>query len=366
MGAANVGLKHLAVIEWDSHSCKNIRENQQHGMRLVKDWPLIEGDVRDVNFSQWAGSADLVFGGPPCQPFSIGGKQAGRLDDRDMFPQAVRAVREIHPRAFVLENVKGIMGPKFTNYVNYIRLQLAYPEIARKRDENQEQHFRRLQEAHSSNCDPEPAYQVQTHILNAANYGVPQKRERVFMVGFRRDVQAKWSLPVATHSKAALIHDKLEGDYWDRHGVAKSKRPAAQLRLDDLDLDIACTAKPWMTTRDAIADLGEPGHSEFSNHIYQPGARVYPGHTGSLLDMPAKTLKAGGHGVPGGENMVVLDSGDVRYFTVRESARLQTFPDQYGFYGSWTENMRQLGNAVPCKLAQKVVSSVVDSIRPSA
>lgn len=85
---------------------------------------------------------------------------------------------------------------------------------------------------------------------------------------------------------------------------------------------------------------------------------MYSGHTGSLLDMPAKTLKAGDHGVPGGENMMVLDDGQVRYFSVRESARLQTFPDGYVFHGSWTETMRQLGNAVPVALGRQVAASV--------
>jgi DNA (cytosine-5)-methyltransferase 1 len=92
--------------------------------------------------------------------------------------------------------------------------------------------------------------------------------------------------------------------------------------------------------------------------MFQPGAKVYPGHTGSPLDEPAKTLKAGDHGVPGGENMLVLPDGAVRYFTVRESARLQTFPDDYGFCCSWTESMRQLGNAVPVALASSLASHI--------
>ena len=94
-----------------------------------------------------------------------------------------------------------------------------------------------------------------------------------------------------------------------------------------------------------------------NNHFFQPGARTYPGHTGSPIDEPAKTLKAGVHGVPGGEN-IVLPYGTTRYFTVRESARLQTFPDEFVFHGSWSETMRQLGNAVPIGLAVKVATSV--------
>jgi DNA (cytosine-5)-methyltransferase 1 len=81
------------------------------------------------------------------------------------------------------------------------------------------------------------------------------------------------------------------------------------------------------------------------------------------LDEPAKTLKAGDHGVPGGENMLLRTNGSVRYFSVREAARLQTFPDRYEFFGSWSEMMRQLGNAVPVQLAEAVARSVADALK---
>jgi DNA (cytosine-5)-methyltransferase 1 len=117
--------------------------------------------------------------------------------------------------------------------------------------------------------------------------------------------------------------------------------------------------------RDALHDLPDPVNGPFvgiHNHRFQGGARVYPGHTGSALDLPSKTLKAGDHGVPGGENMMVMDNGNVRYFTVRESARLQTFPDSFVFHGSWSEAMRQIGNAVPVRLAQIVAASVATKL----
>lgn len=119
--------------------------------------------------------------------------------------------------------------------------------------------------------------------------------------------------------------------------------------------------------RDALAGLPDPRKGPaLDNHRYQPGARSYPGHTGSPLDEPSKALKAGDHGVTGGENMLRYRNGRVRYFTVRESARIQTFPDAYVFPGSWTESMRQLGNAVPVKLAEAVASSIAAKIRPLA
>lgn len=89
-----------------------------------------------------------------------------------------------------------------------------------------------------------------------------------------------------------------------------------------------------------------------SDHIFRDGARSYPGHTGSCYDLPAKTIKAGGHGVPGGENMIRYPDGSIRYFTVFEAKRIQTFPDDYVITGAWGEALRQIGNAVPVKLAE--------------
>ena len=97
------------------------------------------------------------------------------------------------------------------------------------------------------------------------------------------------------------------------------------------------------------------------DHKYQPGAKAYPGHTGSPIDEPSKALKAGVHGVPGGENMIRYPDGRVRYFTVREAARIQTFPDNYALHGAWSEAMRQLGNAVPVDLASIFIDSVIKS-----
>jgi DNA (cytosine-5)-methyltransferase 1 len=90
------------------------------------------------------------------------------------------------------------------------------------------------------------------------------------------------------------------------------------------------------------------------DHVFRDGARVYPGHTGSFIDSPAKTLKAGGHGVPGGENMIRYEDGSVRYFTVYEGKLLQTFEPNFAVTGAWGEGMRQIGNAVPTLLARRL------------
>lgn len=370
LGISQAGFKPATVIEWNRYCCDTIRENQHKGLRPLVDWPLIEGDVRDFDYSTIKGSIDLVSGGPPCQPFSLGGKHRGFLDKRDMFPEAVRAVRELKPRAFLFENVRGLARPAFATYLEYIRLQLQYPDLNKKPREAWMVHLARLECHHTQGHGSEPAYRLVVRVVNAADYGVPQRRERIFIVGFRSDLGIEWSFPEPTHSRDALLWEQWRaGDYWERHGLSKRTRPeggngmkrarALKDRPDTL---------PWKTVRDAITDLPDPEFNprqarEYFNHVFQPGARIYAGHTGSPMDEPAKTLKAGDHGVPGGENMLRRLDGSVRYFTVRESARLQTFPDDFIFHGTWTETMRQLGNAVPVSLGEMVASTIHEQLK---
>lgn len=362
LGLHDAGFDPVNVIEWDSYCCDTIRENKKRGVRAVKKWDVTQGDVRDVDFKQYEGKLRLVSGGPPCQPFSLGGKHGAYDDARDMFPQAIRAVREARPDAFIFENVKGLTRASFRNYFEYIRLQLQYPGIRLKKSEDWVDHLARLEQHHTSGSRAGLQYRLVVQLMNAADYGVPQKRERVLFVGFRSDLDVSWHFPTPTHSKEALLWDKVHGDYWDRHKVAKKDRTTPK-RAVNFQINEPASLLPWRTTRDALVGLPDPefdakSSENFLNHRLQIGARAYPGHTGSPLDEPAKTLKAGVHGVPGGENMLLRPDGSVRYFTVRESARLQTFPDNFLFHGSWSETMRQLGNAVPVVLARVVGQSV--------
>lgn len=371
MGVTEAGFKHLAVLEWDRDACKTLRHNQRRGITAMRDWPIVEGDVRAFDYHSLpnAGAVDLLAGGPPCQPFSLGGKHRAYQDHRDMFPEAVRAVRDLRPRAFMFENVRGLVRQSFAQYFEYIILQLTYPTLARRVDEGWRYHLSRLEEHHTRGKHDGLAYNVVFQVLNAADYAVPQRRDRVFLVGFRRDLQIDWSFPRPTHSQESLLHSQyITGEYWDRHRISRRDQPSLTLRqasrIQRLADSFAQTmSMPWVTIRDAISDLPNPrdiagSRARIPNHDYNPGARKYAGHTGSPIDEPAKTLKAGDHGVPGGENMLVYLDGAVRYFTVRESARLQTFPDEYVFSGSWTESMRQLGNAVPTKLGRAVAERI--------
>ncbi len=371
IGMANAGFQHAAVVEWDHYACETFRENQRHCAHAVEGWPVHEVDARSFDFSSVGSDIAVISGGPPCQPFSMGGKHQGQRDARNMFPDAIRAVRELMPKAFIFENVKGLTRESFSSYFSYIHLQLQYPELSRRKGENWKQHRVRLEQHHSANKGA-ATYNVLFDVLNAADFGVPQKRERVFIVGFRSDLGARWSFPESTHSEEALLVAKwIDNTYWDEHEISLKKREGVPLRyakrVELLRSDPYLRAHDrWRTTRDALRNLPDPEvHREngIPNHVFTPGARTYVGHTGSALDEPSKTLKAGYHGVPGGENMFVKDDGTVRYFTVREAARLQTFPDEYEFHGSWSQTMRQLGNAVPVTLAEVVARSVAASLK---
>jgi DNA (cytosine-5)-methyltransferase 1 len=364
LGLEQAGFDTVGLFERDENACAVLRHNRPN-------WNIVQGDVREIDFEGY-GSVDLVAGGPPCQPFSMGGKARGHQDHRDMFPQAVRAVRELNPRAFIFENVRGLLRSAFADYVEFIRLQLTYPEFPVSANVDWPTNLRRLQRHHTSKTRQEElVYNVTINLVNAANYGVPQHRHRVFLVGFRRDLNVGWSFPSPTHTQDDLIRAKyVTGEYWAKHSLSGriTHTPTKlQGKVQTLNSgDLFSITKRWNTVRDALLKLPEPRKSDNElNHRLQLGARSYPGHTGSLLDEPSKALKAGDHGVPGGENMLRHADESVRYFTVRESARIQTFPDSYSFPGSWTESMRQLGNAVPVELARVVAASVAAKIAPS-
>jgi len=368
LGIAQAGFDHLAVVEWDKQACETLHENRGR-VKEMRSWPIHHIDVRDFDFKSLPQDVELLAGGVPCQPFSIGGKHLGHNDERNMFPALLSAVRAIRPKAVLVENVRGLARPTFAKYFGYIELMLTYPELSRRQGEEWVAHRARLEQHHTSGKTRGLGYKVVHQVLNAADYGIPQKRERLFIVAIRADLGVEWTFPQPTHSADAMLWDQfVSRAYWDRHKVSKRNQPQPSLsqvnRIGDLEMSSApLLTKGWRTVRDAIQDLPKPAPCRGSegialNHYVIPGARSYAGHTGSPLDEPAKTLKAGVHGVPGGENMLATPDGTVRYFTVRESSRLQTFPDEFAFVGSWTESMRQIGNAVPVELAHLLAKNL--------
>jgi DNA (cytosine-5)-methyltransferase 1 len=326
-----------------------------------------------MDFTPWLGKVDVVAGGVPCQPWSLGGVHKGYDDPRNLWPELFRVVRETRPRAIIAENVKGLLRPSFKPYYEYIINELSAPFEERVEGEDWRDHDKRLRKALTRNAlEPTEWYDVKYLLVNAADYGVPQVRWRVFVVAFRHDLGlADWAFPAATHSDALLLRAQADGDYWEEHKVPRHLRSTPDVfPATDEDSDRYEGKQRWRTLRDALrypCVLGEPigdkvEHSKHLHHYGWPGAREYNGHTANDLDRPAKTVKAGVHGVPGGETVLRRQDGSIRYMTVREVSRVMTFPDGWQLAGPRGEQMRQLGNAVPVLLAEAMARSVATAL----
>lgn len=353
-GLELAGFAHSAFVEFNKHACASLCENFDPGK-------VFFGDIKDFDLDALE-DVDVVAGGPPCQPFSLGGKHGADQDSRDMFPYAIRAIERLTPKAFVFENVKGLLRPSFVDYFEYIILRLTYPGFIAKPEAGWKEHLYDLRSIGRLSYAG-TKYDVSFKLINAANYGIPQTRERVVIVGTRADLGVSWSFPAETNSEDRLLWEMhVSGEYWKRHNVPKSESAPATdhlqekiARLKDRYGMFEPELLPWRTVRDALLGIPDPRTSHgIGDHIFHDGARTYPGHTGSDIDWPAKTIKAGGHGVPGGENMIRYPDGTVRYFTVREAKRIQTFPDGFVIKGAWGESMRQIGNAVPVLLGETI------------
>ena len=373
LGIARAGFRHQLLAEIDRYALATLEENRPR-VAEMRDWPIVPKDVAEIDYGLSAGEVDLLAAGTPCQPFSLGGKHQGQNDARNMFPEVFRATRELRPRAILVENVRGLIRKATKPYFEYILRRLTLPQRVPLEGEDWQAHDARLIKAIEIGIDTadELRYEVHSEILNVADFGVPQRRERIFIVAFRDDLEARPFEAEPTHSRDALLHAQfVDGSYWREHGIPSQPVPATLSgRVSQLSKGPPPAELRWRTVRDALEGLPEPldfqEHVLFANHAGKPGARSYVGHTGSPMDEPAKTLKAGVHGVPGGENMLRRADGSVRYFTLREAARLQTFPDEYRFSGPWSEIIRQLGNAVPVQMAEEVARSIRCALEDAA
>lgn len=266
LGLEQAGFRHVLLVERDAECVRSLRSN---GFRHV-----LCADAGIQSYSRYVGT-DLVAGGPPCQPFSLAGKGEGSEDGRDGWPTVLRAVSEVKPKLFLFENVAGMMQQKFECYRNSLIRQ-----------------FESM------------GFRVQLHVADAVDYGIPQYRKRVFMIGHRHDHHFK--LPRKIPGKTTL-HQML-------------------------------------------TDLGPPnGRNGHVLHGSIP--RPYGSRNGSRLHRPSRTLLAGTGSPAGGTNMFQQADGTYRYYTLREMARIQSFPDTYRLHPTWSRAARQMGNACPPKLA---------------
>jgi len=273
LATTQAGFTPLALLESDPVACATITENQRRGGQWVKTWPAVSPvDIRDFDYSSLTGPVDLLSGGPPCQPFSVAGKHLGIDDDRDLFAEVARAMVHLRPRAILIENTKGLARATFQRQLRYIRLQLTFPEQSRKPGEHWETFLARLEELAAAKTRG-LRYAVSCAVLNAADYGVPQQRERLIIVGFRDGEHFPFTL-TPPHSLDALLYGQwVTREYWDRHKVSSRRRPKPpekwQARIKRLkDEENPVSARPWVTVRDAIASLPEPVASALDdNHL---------------------------------------------------------------------------------------------------
>lgn len=288
LGIEQAGFNHAALVELNHHACATLRSNRPY-------WNVIEADMTRFDASYWRG-IDLVSGGLPCPPFSIAGKQLGPDDERDMFPSMLRIVREVQPRAVLIENVRGILTSKFEDFRNKI-----------------------------NDAFDKMGFDTYWTGYDAADFGVPQTRCRAFLVALRRGVTnpLQWPQPhkAAAVSVGETIADLMAAGGW--RGVnewkAKAMKPAPTIvggshKHGGPDLGPTRARREW-------AELGVDG-----------------------LGLADKAPDAKFHGMP--------------RLTVPMVARLQSFPDDWRFIGGKTHSYRQVGNALPVKLAFTVAKAV--------
>ena len=286
LGLHQAGFEHAALVEWDTQACATLRRNADGRWDTEAIW---DGDVRSGlrRVGESLGGVDIVAGGPPCQPFSLGGLHAGQNDRRNMFPAALDVVRQFQPKAVIFENVPGLLRPSFLPYFRYIVNQLREPTVTLKRGEPWRDHAERL--TREPQGKRSLRYKVaEPVVLNAADFGVPQVRRRVFVVAIRSDLGFAWDwdkLPRSNGERALHYNQWVEPIYWDEHGIPRP--PPETISQDDLqELKRAGRpdAKRWRTVRDMLREptplppAAEAGEDPpLPNHIAIPGARSYPG-----------------------------------------------------------------------------------------
>src|SRR5690554_1803054 len=312
VGMEKAGLKCVALNEIDKHACETLRKNRPN-------WNVLEGDIKNFNFSEYKDKVDVVTGGFPCQAFSYAGKRLGFEDARGtLFYEFARVVKEVSPPICIGENVKGLL-----NHDDGKTLQ-----------------------GMISILDEIGYNVVPVQVLKAINFKVPQKRERLILVGIRKDIDLKYEYP-KPYKKIYNLKDALrKSELFDKN-VPKSmgaKYPESKKAV----LDLVPPKGYW---RDLPVDI----QKEFMGASFYLGG----GKTGMARrigwDEPCLTLTCS----PAQKQTERCHPDETRPFTVREYARIQTFPDEWEFAGAITQQYKQIGNAVPVNLGKEVGYSVV-------
>ena len=312
VGLEKSGIKCVALNEIDKWACKTLRENRPH-------WNVLEGDIKSFDFSEYNNQVDIVTGGFPCQAFSYAGKKLGLQDARGtLFYEFARAVKEVNPLICIGENVKGLLSHEKGKTI----------------------------EGMISILDEIGYNVVPVKVLKAINYKVPQKRERIILVGVRKDIDIKYEYP-KPHNKIYNLIDALKKGELYNCNVPKSegsKYPEHKKAV----LDLVPQKGYW---RNLPLDI----QKEYMGKSFYLGG----GKTGIARrigwDEPSLTLTCS----PAQKQTERCHPEKTRPFTVREYARIQTFPDDWKFIGSISQQYKQIGNAVPCNLGQEIGYSVI-------
>ncbi|MCM1520907.1 MAG: DNA (cytosine-5-)-methyltransferase [Lachnoclostridium sp.] len=314
LGMHLAGFKHVMLNEYDKDACATLRKN-------MPQWNVVEGDIHDVDFTPYHGKVDFLSGGFPCQAFSYAGKRLGFEETRGtLFFELARAVKEIQPKAFMAENVKGLLEHDSGRTIDTIKgviEELGYTLI-------------------------EP------RVLRAIQYDVPQKRERLILIGIRNDIASKVSYkwPDVSGEIRTLRDAFFAGSLYDRD-VPESegqKYPASKERV----MRLVPEGGDWRNLPVEVA-------KEYMKGSYNLGG----GKTGMArrlsMDEASLTLTC----APAQKQTERCHPTETRPLTVREYARIQTFPDSWEFCGSLSSKYKQIGNAVPVNLSYAIGRSLI-------
>lgn len=292
LGLEQAGFEHLALVELDKPACATLRKNRPN-------WNIIEGDLREFSASSYHG-VDLVAGGVPCPPFSKAGKQLGEQDERNLFPEAIRIVSECHPKAIMLENVRGLLDPVFAEYRTAIANQLNTL-----------------------------GYQVFWRILNASDFGVPQLRPRVVLVALEKNLATDFRWPSVSPIPAPTVGDVLFGQMasqgWQQ-------------------------AEKWRISANQIAPTLVGGSKKHGGPDLGPTRAK---QAWAALDVDGMGLA---------NEPPLSDFVGKPRLTVRMAATLQGFPLEWEFVGGKTVAYRQVGNAFPPPVARAVGTAISQAL----
>jgi DNA (cytosine-5)-methyltransferase 1 len=295
LGLEQAGFSHAAAVEIDADACETLRRNRG------ADWKIIENDVANLDGRGYAG-VDLFAGGVPCPPFSIAGKQLGRADERDLFPQALRLITEIRPRAVLLENVRGLAGARFDSYRDQVLGRLA-----------------------------DLGFTTWWRLANASDHGVPQLRPRFVLVAIAQPWATgfRWPEPVSgpPPSVGAALADLMESAGWPG-------------------------ARDWALRADRIAPTIVGGSKKHGGPDLGP----------TRARAAWRELGVDGLGIADNPPGPDFPPGQPPKLTVGMVARLQGFPDSWRFSGRKTAAYRQVGNAFPPPVAKAVGSAIAAAL----